>query len=129
MLTDALIRGMPAAATAIAIVPSQAIVPAWRTMKEEQASSTEVVRGPASRAAIGHRSKIPGTIRKSIASVSMTPIAAWKPKTRIGSSSLTTSDARPIAVVPADRLQGSQPRRIARQATPARPPTPSESMR
>ena len=59
----------------------------------------------------------------------MTPIAAWKPNTRIGSSSLTTRDTSPTAVVPAERAQGSQPKRIARQATPSSPPSASASTR
>ena len=130
MLTEARIRGIPTAATAIAVMPIQAMLPAWRTTRRAQASSVAIVRWAAPLdGTIGQRSKMPGTTRNSIARVSMTPMAAWNPNTRIGSSSLTTSDARPTAVVPADRLQGSQPKRIARQATPARPPVASESMR
>jgi len=95
--------------------------------------ASPVGAGGPSAGTIGHRSKRPGSTSSMHTSVASTPIAAWKPNTRIGSSSLTTSDPRPIAVVPADRVQGSQPSRTARAATPARPawpaPSPSDSTR
>ena len=78
---------------------------------------------------IGHRSNTPGTIRNSAISAAITAIDAWNPNARIGSSSLTTSDARPIEVVPADNRQGSQPRRMARAAAPLLPPEVSDSTR
>ena len=63
------------------------------------------------------------------ARVAITAIEPWKPNVRIGSSSLMTSEKSPIAVVPAESRQGSQPSRTARVATPRPPPSASASTR
>ena len=118
-------------AASIAAEETITIGPAWRTNsaanQSSQRAADEASEADASR--IGQRSKMPGTTKNSTTSVAITPKAAWKPNTRIGSSSLTTSDASPTAVVPAESVQGSHPSRMARAATPCRDPVASESMR
>ena len=105
------------------------IAVACRATKTAPASAHASLQPARGRGGIGQRSKNPGSTRNIATRAATTPMAAWKPKTRIGSSVLTTSDTSPTAVVPAERQQGSQPRATPRPATPRTPPRASDSSR
>ena len=111
--------GTPTAAIAMAATAAAEIRPDRRTTAAaNRDSDSAAAPSTSTRRRIGQRANTPGTTRNRITSVAITPQAAWKPNTRIGSSSLTTSDISPSAVVPAERLHGSQPTAIARIAAP-----------
>ena len=121
--TDVRIPGRPAPAAASAAAVRTTITAARRIVNvAKRAADPWSVGNNSSRLRIGHLEKNPGTTRNSTASVAITPIAACNPNTRIGSSSLTTSEISPSAVVPEDRVQGSQPVLIARRAAPSAGP-------
>ena len=121
--TDVRIPGSPTAATAIATTARAAIQADRRIVNAaNRAEGPSTAGSCSSRRRIGHFEKKPGTTRNRIARVAITPVAAWNPNTRIGSSSLTTNDASPSAVVPAESVHGSQPTAIARRAAPAAGP-------